>query len=174
MLHSLSMSLFSSVIGPFGGFFASGFKRAFKIKVRQIELKKGCQFNHIEKSFCNCRILETLFRVMAALWTASTVSTWWPPLSMSTFLPLSALIHLSDSCNKWLIQHVVCHCILLIHLFVHPHRSIHWSRNCNCNYSQLWKIHWLPEGSFNTCQLHEKEKKLFLFCLYIFAPTGRI
>ena len=34
MLHSLSMSVFSSVIGPFGGFFASGFKRAFKIKVR--------------------------------------------------------------------------------------------------------------------------------------------
>ncbi|KAJ8977544.1 hypothetical protein NQ317_012923 [Molorchus minor] len=32
MLHSLSLSLFSSVIGPFGGFFASGFKRAFKIK----------------------------------------------------------------------------------------------------------------------------------------------
>lgn len=33
LLHSLSMSIFSSVIGPFGGFFASGFKRAFKIKV---------------------------------------------------------------------------------------------------------------------------------------------
>lgn len=33
VLHSLSMSVFSSVIGPFGGFFASGFKRAFKIKV---------------------------------------------------------------------------------------------------------------------------------------------
>ncbi|XP_014604968.1 PREDICTED: phosphatidate cytidylyltransferase, photoreceptor-specific isoform X2 [Polistes canadensis] len=32
LLHSLSMSIFSSVIGPFGGFFASGFKRAFKIK----------------------------------------------------------------------------------------------------------------------------------------------
>ncbi|GLV39209.1 CDP-diacylglycerol synthase [Carabus blaptoides fortunei] len=32
VLHSLSMSVFSSVIGPFGGFFASGFKRAFKIK----------------------------------------------------------------------------------------------------------------------------------------------
>ncbi|CAH0393655.1 unnamed protein product [Bemisia tabaci] len=32
VLHSLSLSLFSSVIGPFGGFFASGFKRAFKIK----------------------------------------------------------------------------------------------------------------------------------------------
>lgn len=26
------MSFFSSIIGPFGGFFASGFKRAFKIK----------------------------------------------------------------------------------------------------------------------------------------------
>ena len=32
--HSIAMSLFASVIGPFGGFFASGFKRAFKIKVR--------------------------------------------------------------------------------------------------------------------------------------------
>lgn len=38
MLHSLSMSIFSSVIGPFGGFFASGFKRAFKIKVGQLYL----------------------------------------------------------------------------------------------------------------------------------------
>lgn len=35
LLHSLSLSIFSSVIGPFGGFFASGFKRAFKIKVRK-------------------------------------------------------------------------------------------------------------------------------------------
>lgn len=32
LFHSISMSVFSSVIGPFGGFFASGFKRAFKIK----------------------------------------------------------------------------------------------------------------------------------------------
>ena len=33
MLHTISMSLFASIIGPFGGFFASGFKRAFNIKV---------------------------------------------------------------------------------------------------------------------------------------------
>uniref|UniRef100_A0A0K0F2F0 Phosphatidate cytidylyltransferase n=1 Tax=Strongyloides venezuelensis TaxID=75913 RepID=A0A0K0F2F0_STRVS len=32
LFHSLIMSLFASIIGPFGGFFASGFKRAFKIK----------------------------------------------------------------------------------------------------------------------------------------------
>lgn len=32
VLHSLSLSLFSSILGPFGGFFASGFKRAFKVK----------------------------------------------------------------------------------------------------------------------------------------------
>jgi len=38
MIHAFWMSLFSSIIGPFGGFFASGFKRAFKIKV--IHLKK--------------------------------------------------------------------------------------------------------------------------------------
>lgn len=31
-LHAFFMSLFASIIGPFGGFFASGFKRAFKIK----------------------------------------------------------------------------------------------------------------------------------------------
>lgn len=32
VLHSFSLSVFSSVVGPFGGFFASGFKRAFKVK----------------------------------------------------------------------------------------------------------------------------------------------
>jgi len=32
LIHATVMGLFSSIIGPFGGFFASGFKRAFKIK----------------------------------------------------------------------------------------------------------------------------------------------
>ncbi|KAI3378599.1 hypothetical protein SNEBB_004330 [Seison nebaliae] len=31
-LHSMAFALFASIIGPFGGFFASGFKRAFRIK----------------------------------------------------------------------------------------------------------------------------------------------
>merc|ERR1712045_812998 len=31
-IHAIFMSIFASVIGPFGCFFASGFKRAFKIK----------------------------------------------------------------------------------------------------------------------------------------------
>lgn len=31
-LHSVALSIFASLIAPFGGFFASGFKRAFKIK----------------------------------------------------------------------------------------------------------------------------------------------
>lgn len=31
-IHSIALSTFGSLIGPFGGFFASGFKRAFKIK----------------------------------------------------------------------------------------------------------------------------------------------
>ncbi|XP_036886780.1 phosphatidate cytidylyltransferase 1 isoform X2 [Sturnira hondurensis] len=31
-IHSIAFSTFASLIGPFGGFFASGFKRAFKIK----------------------------------------------------------------------------------------------------------------------------------------------
>lgn len=33
-IHSIALSSFASIVGPFGGFFASGFKRAFKIKVR--------------------------------------------------------------------------------------------------------------------------------------------
>ncbi|KAI9519189.1 Phosphatidate cytidylyltransferase 2 [Dissostichus eleginoides] len=31
-IHSIALSSFTSIMGPFGGFFASGFKRAFKIK----------------------------------------------------------------------------------------------------------------------------------------------
>lgn len=31
-LHSFALSCFASSIAPFGGFFASGFKRAFKLK----------------------------------------------------------------------------------------------------------------------------------------------
>nr|XP_033770516.1 phosphatidate cytidylyltransferase 1 isoform X2 [Geotrypetes seraphini] len=31
-IHSIALATFASLIGPFGGFFASGFKRAFKIK----------------------------------------------------------------------------------------------------------------------------------------------
>ncbi|XP_039273831.2 phosphatidate cytidylyltransferase 2-like [Styela clava] len=31
-LHCLAIGMFSSIIAPFGGFFASGFKRAFKVK----------------------------------------------------------------------------------------------------------------------------------------------
>jgi len=30
--HLLSMACFASLVAPFGGFFASGFKRAFNIK----------------------------------------------------------------------------------------------------------------------------------------------
>ena len=31
-LHALVMAVFASVIAPFGGFFASGFKRSLKVK----------------------------------------------------------------------------------------------------------------------------------------------
>ena len=31
-LHAVVMAIFASIIAPFGGFFASGFKRGFKIK----------------------------------------------------------------------------------------------------------------------------------------------
>jgi phosphatidate cytidylyltransferase len=31
-MHAIAFGLFASIVAPFGGFFASGFKRAFKIK----------------------------------------------------------------------------------------------------------------------------------------------
>jgi phosphatidate cytidylyltransferase len=31
-LHSIVLAIFASLVAPFGGFFASGFKRAFNIK----------------------------------------------------------------------------------------------------------------------------------------------
>lgn len=31
-LHAIVLAMFASIIAPFGGFFASGFKRSFKIK----------------------------------------------------------------------------------------------------------------------------------------------
>ena len=33
VIHAVVMAVFASLIAPFGGFFASGLKRAFKIKV---------------------------------------------------------------------------------------------------------------------------------------------
>jgi phosphatidate cytidylyltransferase len=39
--HALALGLFASIIAPFGGFFASGFKRAFKIKVHTALLFLG-------------------------------------------------------------------------------------------------------------------------------------
>lgn len=44
--HSIILSLFSSLIAPFGGFFASGFKRAFKVKVEHFRLGSVC-FNSL-------------------------------------------------------------------------------------------------------------------------------
>lgn len=32
-IHAVVLAIFSSLIAPFGGFFASGLKRAFRIKV---------------------------------------------------------------------------------------------------------------------------------------------
>jgi CDP-diglyceride synthetase len=34
VVHAVVLGIFASLIAPFGGFFASGLKRAFKIKVK--------------------------------------------------------------------------------------------------------------------------------------------
>ena len=51
-LHSCVFVMFASFIAPFGGFFASGFKRAFEIKVSYISLYRisGILFPAMEDS----------------------------------------------------------------------------------------------------------------------------
>ena len=39
-IHSLILACFTSLVSPFGGFFASGFKRAIKIKVYFVKLSE--------------------------------------------------------------------------------------------------------------------------------------
>ena len=67
--HALWLGLFASIIAPFGGFFASGLKRAFKIKVSaffSIFLNQG--FIVVTNSASQPpRILVTVYPGMAAL-----------------------------------------------------------------------------------------------------------
>lgn len=48
-IHSIFLSSFASLIGPFGGFFASGFKRAFKIKVKSISVSSSYADLHVQR-----------------------------------------------------------------------------------------------------------------------------
>ena len=50
MLHSIPLATFASLIAPFGGFFASGFKRAFKIKVQENNVK-FLSYVHIKATY---------------------------------------------------------------------------------------------------------------------------
>lgn len=45
-IHSIALSSFASIVGPFGGFFASGFKRAFKIKVGVLDFYRTHMINN--------------------------------------------------------------------------------------------------------------------------------
>lgn len=67
--HALAFGLFASIIAPFGGFFASGFKRAFKIKVISYlfcSVQKGLREFDPFQFLCS-RILVIAFLDMAGL-----------------------------------------------------------------------------------------------------------
>ncbi|KAG1695335.1 Phosphatidate cytidylyltransferase, photoreceptor-specific [Nymphon striatum] len=111
LLHSLLMSIFSSVIGPFGGFFASGFKRAFKIKDfgdvipghGGIMDRFDCQFlmasfvNVYISSFINNANPQKLLQQVYALTAEEQVSHY---LSLQNSLVSRGFITLSDACNN--------------------------------------------------------------------------
>ncbi|RZB87892.1 Phosphatidate cytidylyltransferase 2 isoform B [Glycine soja] len=89
--HSLCLGLFASIIAPFGGFFASGFKRAFKIKVcsqnlcfSNQDVSKYNPFrsgrNRLAVCFHFCRTLVIVFRDMVELPTEWIARWLWPCL----------------------------------------------------------------------------------------------
>lgn len=77
--HALALGLFASIIAPFGGFFASGFKRAFKFKVLVLFVIICWKYLSSSKSHLCLyifRILGTAYLVMVDLqigWTAKYV-----------------------------------------------------------------------------------------------------
>jgi len=76
--HALALGLFASIIAPFGGFFASGFKRAFKFKVLIVFGIICWKYISPSKSYYvyTFRILGTAYLVMVDLqigWTAKYV-----------------------------------------------------------------------------------------------------
>lgn len=107
LLHSLSMSVFSSVIGPFGGFFASGFKRAFKIKVWSLTCvcvhRRRCIFQQIHFPSLR-RTLVIWFPAMVASWIVSIVNFWWPHSSTSTFPASFEPHHQLNFFNRYVCQ----------------------------------------------------------------------
>lgn len=106
MLHSLSMSTFSSVIGPFGGFFASGFKRAFKIKVgimMNILLVFNFLNRHEVKKLFLSRTLGMWFLAMVVSWIVLIASILWLHLSMSTSQASYTTSH-HRNCCKWFVS----------------------------------------------------------------------
>jgi hypothetical protein len=57
--HGFAMANFASIIAPFGGFFASGFKRAFKLKARGPAAQRSTQARSIHRLNRSCRTLVT-------------------------------------------------------------------------------------------------------------------
>ena len=56
--HAMIFALYASLIGPFGGFFASGFKRAFKLK----DFSQSVGFGHGGISDrMDCQIMMCVF-----------------------------------------------------------------------------------------------------------------
>ena len=90
-LHSVVMGLFASTIAPFGGFLASGFKRAFKIKDFSSILPGHGASTRSDKRrsvrVCPRRANPPSYHAIfnqAVLRTDSTASYSWAPLRTCT------------------------------------------------------------------------------------------
>ncbi len=97
-IHAFFLSVFASVIGPFGGFFASGFKRAFKIKASQEVTQVRILFLILLPVYS--RTLATSSPAMAVSWIGSTASSSWPPSSTSTSTASYGRRRPRSSCNR--------------------------------------------------------------------------
>lgn len=86
--HALCLGLFASIIAPFGGFFASGFKRAFKIKDfgdsipghGGITDRMDCQVKHLN-------IIATFKQTKRAIY-----NVFWPNYFIQLLCPYFSLL----------------------------------------------------------------------------------
>ena len=87
-LHAVVLAMFASIIAPFGGFFASGFKRGFKIKDFGDSIpghggmtdRMDCQVRRGLCAFWSSPLVWHLFLLFNAssAFSAAAVRTWQP------------------------------------------------------------------------------------------------
>jgi len=144
-LHCLAFSIFASSIAPFGGFFASGFKRAFKIKDFSDTIpghggvvdRFDCQI--LMATFVNV-YLSTFIRLPSTAKLFQSITMMSTADQISLFSDLHQ--HLaSQGLIPWSFSFLY-RCRILL-LYITHHHKRHYNIACNSATSQRTSLHYV-------------------------------